>query len=388
MMTQKVKRSELLFFAAFGLYLFIQLLSSTLISAMIDLQGLRLFGFYTITVLLLCKFVFDNSLKQLWIYMLIIAVFLIVGLHAANIRDLLILALLTYEARNIRFFKVVNVSMIMIGACLILTVTLYWMGFFQRVDISNVRDQSGVIRQSLGFGWVTYSANYFLSYAICGIFLNKGRKHLFLFVFALGAVSIILFLLTNTRVAFYETILLLLLYILVEKRKLDLTRFFVVRLLLIFSFLICAVFSIWIAFNFDNGNPVMRMINEMMTYRLSLANTATKLYGINIWGNSIAWTLTPTATESYMYVDISYVQILIQYGLVVFIYVLLLFTLLMHRFVKDKNNIAIICLLMIALHSITDPQLFNLAYNPFLLALGLVLQRKRGIPQLPMVDNS
>ena len=366
----RIKKTELLFFVALGFYLLVQLLSSTLMSALLDFTMLRLVCFFTVVILLTLKLIIDSSHKRIWLYILILVLFLTVGLNATNIRDLIILGYLTTEARNIDIKKIVKEYIYITLILLIATIFLYYIGIFDTIDTTTVRS-TGEIRLSLGFRWTTYSANYFFSLILCILFLGPRKKYKGLLCLLLTVVAYLLYIATDTRIAFYESLGVIIIYYLSVIFNIQFDRSKVLRAILPLIFIICAAFSLWISFIYDSGNPVMASLNQLTSYRLSLAHRALQRYSIGLWGNRIEW-ITGNRYD-YFYVDSSYVQLIIQYGILVFIYVITLFTLLTRHYIYRRNTVAVVVLVMIAVHSITDPQLFNLAYNPFLLSLGMVI---------------
>ena len=366
----KVTKIELLYFIAVGIYLFVQLLSSTLFSAIYDLTSVRLISFFTILVLLTIKLIVDNSYKRVWLYMLILVVFLVVGLNATGIRDLIILGYLTIEARNIDINKIIKEYIYITLIVLIITISLYYIGIFDSIDTTIVRS-TGTIRRSLGFGWTTYAANYFFSLILCVLFLEPKKKYRGLLCLSLALIAYFLYIATDTRVAFYESIGVIIMYYLIVSINIQLDRFKVLRAIIPSVFVISAAFSIWISLIYDSGNPVMVSINQLSSNRLDLGHRALQMYSIGLWGNAIEW--VTSGGDNYFYVDSSYVQLVLQYGILILIYVVSLFTLLTRHYMYRRNTIAVLVFAMIAIHSITDPQLFNLAYNPFLLTLGTIV---------------
>ena len=75
--------------------------------------------------------------------------------------------------------------------------------------------------------------------------------------------------------------------------------------------------------------------------------------------------------DTYNYVDCAYLNILINYGVIVLL-ILCIGFMFIGKGVKEKNTCIVI--IFLAIHSITDPQLIELMYNPFLLLLGEFLR--------------
>ena len=385
----RIKKTEFLYFIALGFYLTVQLLSSTLVSAMVDLTMVRLLCFFTVIGLLTVQLTIELNRKYLWMYLLVLCLFAFVGLKVKYLRDLIILGYLTLEARNISFRKIVKVNVVIVGVIAVTTIMLFYCGMFKSVDTSTFREDGITRRLSLGFGWTTYAPNLFMSFVLGVLFLRPSRKYRWFLIFALILINYYLYKATNTKAAYYETFILLVLYIIVEQFHFDITKPKLFRAVLPLAFIVGAGLALWMSVKYDANNAIMSAINRLTTSRLSLTHKALELYPIRLFGNAIEWvTGVDLAQDTYFYVDSSYMLIIIQYGLLVFAYIVLLFTLIMRHFVYRKDNVALVCLVVIAVHSITDPQLFNVVYTPYLLALGLVLKNWKQTRQLKRVINS
>lgn len=385
----RIKKTEFLYFIALGFYLIVQLLSSTLISAMVDLTMVRLLCFFTVIGLLTVQLAIELNRKYLWVYLLVLCLFAFVGLKVKYLRDLIILGYLTLEARNINFRKIVKVNVMIVGIVAVATIMLFYCGVFKSVDTSTFREDGVTQRLSLGFGWTTYAPNLFMSFVLGVLFLRPTRKYRWFLIVVLILINYYLYKATNTKAVYYETYILLLLYIIVEQFHFDITKPKLFRAVLPLAFIVGAGLALWMSVKYNENNAIMSAINRFTTSRLSLTHKALELYPIRPFGNAIEWvTGVDLAQDTYFYVDSSYMLIIIQYGMVVFAYIVLLFTLIMRHFVYRKNNVALVCLVVIAMHSITDPQLFNVVYTPYLLALGLVLKNWKQTRQLKKEINS
>ena len=389
MREKRIKKTEFLYFLALGFYLTVQLLSSTLVSVMVDLTMVRLLCFFTVIGLLTVQLTIELNRKYLLVYLLVLCLFAFVGLKVKYLRDLIILGYLTLEARNISFRKIIKVNVVIVGVIAVTTLMLFYCGMFKSVDTSTFREDGITRRLSLGFGWTTYAPNLFMSFVLGVLFLRPSRKYRWFLIFVLILINYYLYKATNTKAVYYETFILLVLYIIVEQFHFDITKPKLFRAVLPLAFIVGAGLALWMSAKYNENNAIMSAINRLTTYRLSLTHKALELYPIRLFGNAIEWvTGVDLAQDTYFYVDSSYMLIIIQYGLLVFAYIILLFTLIIRHFVYRKDNVALVCLVVIAVHSITDPQLFNVVYTPYLLALGLVLKNWKQTRQLKKEINS
>jgi hypothetical protein len=130
-----------------------------------------------------------------------------------------------------------------------------------------------------------------------------------------------------------------------------------------------AVISILLSLGYNRFTWI-QSLNNILSNRLFYNAQAFIKYPISLYGNIMNWNMVGSVEQGYFYVDSSYIQILLQYGIVVFVVILFLLTVLMHSYQKSNDIMGVICLFIIAIHSTTDPQLFLLMYNPFVLSIG------------------
>ena len=116
----------------------------------------------------------------------------------------------------------------------------------------------------------------------------------------------------------------------------------------------------------------MSKLNDMLTGRLYLGNAAINQFGINLFGTEIEWILSDDSNKltDYLYVDSSYVNALLTYGPAVLALIIASFSVLIYRKHATGQYQFTIVLLLLAVHSFSDPQLMELRFDPFLMLLS------------------
>ena len=111
-------------------------------------------------------------------------------------------------------------------------------------------------------------------------------------------------------------------------------------------------------------NKIMALLNKMTTGRLKLGKKTFDYYDIQLYGQYIDMQGNGGTLEKpvdYTFIDCSYINILMRFGLIVFFVVLALITFLM---IKNRENLLIVYLIMlICLHSVIEHHLFEFYYN-------------------------
>ena len=90
----------------------------------------------------------------------------------------------------------------------------------------------------------------------------------------------------------------------------------------------------------------------------------------------------------YNYVDCSYLQILLEYGIVFLLICVLMYSYILYKAYQENNIYLCCCIIIILVFSITEPRLLNLMYNPFpLLAVSYLRSKERGSKNVLLKDG-
>ncbi len=221
-------------------------------------------------------------------------------------------------------------------------------------------------RYNLGFINSTVSANFAFHISLAYMFYKQDmfrlKDALLIFV-----PTTILYILTDTKAAYFELLLAILIFTFLKVIKRDWFKkaigFFSIWLMPLGA---CA--EIYIANDFTTSNPVYVIIDEAMTYRMSWGARALKTYPIGLFGNNITWAANGYDETSQL-VDMFYLRCAIQYG-IVFLCLIIIGFMGISAFLKSKENYyGCVIILILSLHSITDPQLLEYACVPLLIML-------------------
>lgn len=119
---------------------------------------------------------------------------------------------------------------------------------------------------------------------------------------------------------------------------------------------------------YSSDNSIMNKINAITTGRLKLGNDAVKKYGFSLWGNPfdmIGAGGDVVSRTDYNFVDSSYVMILVRYGVVLFVLTILAFLWLSIRAKKTGKRYLLVILSIVALQSVIEHHMLEIAYNLF-----------------------
>ena len=230
------------------------------------------------------------------------------------------------------------------------------------------------VRESLGFIYASTGASLYFGFILQYIFLRKERTRAWEFAI-LELVQVFFFIKTDSRLPFYFGTAVIILFFIESlcKTPWRFTRH-LKGLIYITPGILCVI-AVGGYFLFDLSSSFWNKINDFLSGRLSLGVNALSEYGIKVLGQPVVWIGNGSGKMEgvYNYVDCSYLQILIQYGILFLLAVMVLYTIGMICAYKAQDFWLIALFAVICVYSITEPYLLNLAVIPLpLLAVAKV----------------
>lgn len=228
------------------------------------------------------------------------------------------------------------------------------------------------IRHGLGLSYALVAPVMFFYLLLGYIYIRREKISYFEYIVA-AVIGVWLFKMTDSRMAFFMTELCVLYFVWAKLwgNRWRIQRKFS-RLLFLLPWII-SFFSILIHYIYNPRSSMWRLLNRLLSGRLSYGKDAFDKYGINLFGAPVQWigytAKTPDTTSAvgYNYVDCSYVQILVSYGLIFLFVVLLLYTCVVCRAIKIGDYFLVSIIFFVLMMAITEPRLMNFAYNPFVM---------------------
>ncbi|WP_304470964.1 hypothetical protein [uncultured Faecalibaculum sp.] len=252
------------------------------------------------------------------------------------------------------------------------------LGLFPNVIMDTER-----IRYSLGFTWVTSAPVLFVFASMLFLHLERRRLNGWMF-FLLLQVATALFILTDTKMAFFTALLVLTIGLIWWKKPqwLQVLENRWVREVILWLPVVLTVIALLLAvFYQDTG--VMAKVNDILSGRLANAAEAWQKYGLSLLGQPITWTgqgITYKPSMHYLYVDCSYLNILLNYGLIFLLLVLYWCRKVILNLYHRHDMLYLAFFVVIILFSFLEVRLINPLYDPFVVAagsyLGLAARRK------------
>lgn len=251
-----------------------------------------------------------------------------------------------------------------------------------------------VERHCLGFGYPTFLSHYWLAVTLLALYLSHWRPTFIRYACVFG-INFAIYYFTDARNSF-----LLVLVVLLGSgvarwarprfpQSLKPIANQILSHITICTVIISTVLLVMIPAESEIGSK----IDSLMSGRVSLTQEAFDQYDVKLFGQRITWSYMYVEGEAlktgymvngefveapYLYVDNSYFNRLLTWGLVPIALAIIALELTTCRLVHMRQYGLCIALAIFAVHAILDPQLFDLAYSPFLPLVGKCLLTKKG----------
>ena len=299
---------------------------------------------------------------------------IIVGYNSKHLLLFYISFLLIYSSRQIAFLEIIHIHFMVSITILLISFVGASLGVIEDKVVSESDFATLLLgndgkRHSYGYVWPTgfgiHASFICLSYWIYkkGI-LNVMEVFIFCLAIYLTASK------SNCRQASF-CILILLLFSWLKKKKhnpfcLHKTIF---KYVMAYSVVICFGVSVWVTLKFSQSDITWMAINSLSSGRLKLGQDAIEQYGIPLWGQYVELIGGDVRVEDYNYVDSSYVQSLLLWGIAMTSILIVLYTIISVKASKRNDIPLLVGCFVVAIAGMVSQYTFNIMYCPLLLAL-------------------
>lgn len=359
---------DILYLAAFSVYIIKAFLGTTMFFENIPNKISILVRIFMAIVIFAKIIIFDTySYKKLIVHF-IFANCIVLASLLSGYSNLLDLGILLIGAKDIELRKIVKTHFIIIAPLLAITVISSKIGIIENLQYLS---PNGKIRNSFGIIYPTNFASYIFYLVLSYSYIKKTKisciniavyislaAFIFNFCYAkLDAISIIL------------TVIVFLYIKSVYKFKFGR----IVENLLIYSMPICITVSIGITYIYTEYNNILFMLNKVLSDRLRLGNLGIQEYGLSLFGQQVTMNgyggKNDIETASYFFIDSSYIQMLLKYGIVLSIIICILIVVYCKKSIKQGNIKLPFIIALIAVNSTVAHHFLDLNYNPFILMI-------------------
>ncbi|MQB93615.1 hypothetical protein DN432_07430 [Lactobacillus reuteri] len=278
-----------------------------------------------------------------------------------------------FSARDINFKRILKTFLFFSIFDFLLTYISYILGIIG--SMSTIKD--GLLRNSIGFTYASFPSQL-LFHITCAFFVlkNKNLRNYHLVVFLI--LNYVIYNVTRTTSPFL--LICFLIMLLFMKINLHINIFidhgFFTKFLS-FSYWWSFFILLWLCFWAPSG--ITFAVDKLVNNRLRLSANGFYNFGVHLFGQKIDFNVLDSLgnyASNYNYIDSSYMNMLVVNGLIFFVIVMFLFTETLIESSKTKLDTLFVVLVIIAIHSMFDPQLLLLWYSPFPLLIGKYFYEK------------
>jgi hypothetical protein len=317
---------------------------------------------YICYLLAVIKIVKDGLYKKQIAEILIMGMFVVLAVMGSGNKTLIFYFLILLAAKDVEKSRIIKITLFVQTAVMVLIISMSQIGILP----DNIADADTRARHSLGFEWANTAPFFYFFMMMSYIYLRKEKLRV-IEIIIMEAINYVFYILTDTRMSFALSSLMLVYVFLMKfywqnrSDKIQKNKF----LILAPAVMCIAAIGIHVFYNPDNNR--WQSLNTLLSGRLKLGRDGIEKYGVSLFGTPIEWigfgSNAPKGT--YNYVDSSYVQIMLEYGIIFLAIIVVLYMYIMYMAVKEKDFYLQTMILFVVIFSITEPRLLHLAYNPF-----------------------
>lgn len=372
-LTIKLKKNEELFYLAYGMYLIISILQTSFYARYIV-------SWYKFAVIFCMALVCLQELrtskyskKTLGIFFVSVLIAMLMYLNGSI--PFMAIFVFVYCGRNIQFRRLASFTNFVSVITVMFVVLSALLGLIENYVGTHI----GHRRMYFGFLYGLFLPCYVFNFTALSIYI-RGSKIKLNQLFLLLLLNTILFFFSDARLSYYLALLLILIAYVLKVSPYFFVKKRVICFLMASSFVICAGISIYCTVFYNDSVKWLKTFNDLIGGRLSLGNMSLLKYGVSLWGQEdIKWVGSGldiygnAARGSYLFVDNLYIQLMQQYGIVVFLIYILLHTMAAFRCWKNQDYYSLSILTVLAGRAVVDNLSVQLYYNTFWFVIGSVL---------------
>lgn len=361
----KVKKVDLVYCIALSIFVISRILSHTSYEISTDIK--HAMTLVSTLVVVLKIILYDKlTLKEICLYGIVVLIAIISTINSKEY-EMLCSIIFMVGAKRVSFDSIAKTHRLVASTLMGITIFLSLFGVLRE----NLFYRGELLRRTFGYSYPTdFVAMIFYILLVDWFLCVTYKKDLIKRMIAYVIVSVLTLLLCDSRLGSLS-IALLIPASLMAKRFDELKKIPIVSFFEKYSIIICAMISVAIVNLYMKypSNSVMRMIDSILSFRITLTVWAVKMFGYSMWGRDIYTEYFAMNNTQWFFIDNSYYVMFIQYGMLFSIAILTLLTLNNKKLAEKNNDIIPMVFMLIALNSIAGQQLFLLEYNIFLLTL-------------------
>lgn len=339
-------------------------------------SGVLLMPFALLAVILQFASHIRDNLKILFSILLVAVyslVFIFNRTEHGNYGYLVLLGFMTAGCIGIHYRKILKIWCICVGCMIMFTFISASVGAAENLVyyVGGTRLQ---IRGSLGVIFPTDCATWVLFFLMMLWIADIGiPEWVMVILSAVSAVFARKYCDSNT--SFFCSLLLIMIIIFysLEKKYLSLLKPYlpvkrILNVIIMGIVPVSSIFMLLLAVLYGKGVGIAHRLDVVLHGRISLSWNAIETYGITLFGTNFEMIgngspLIPDKIK-YNFLDCSYINILIRYGIIIFILVIGMWIFIGIRTIKNNDRRLLFVMALISIHSVEEHHFIEAIYNP------------------------
>ena len=379
---KKPKSQDIIFWISYALFLIFGILSTSFYYKYFIGTPYSIIKYLCIGLLFFRELTIRKyNIQSLLIGLVFVALVLITR-SQASVSTVAFILIYVFCARNVEFEDIAWFSIWISSITVAFIIVSAQLGIIQDYIYSS----AARVRHYLGFRYALFGPTFLFNITGLVLYVKKAKikwKELAVLV----AINWWMFVMTNSRLSFYLSVLMVFLFGVLKVRP----NFFAFKRVLcwgmVFAFVLSFVVSVYFTVTYNPGVEWKYQLNTVLGGRLRLGQSSLLQSGISLFGQKVEMVgngLDAFGNKNinpYNYVDSFYIQILQRYGIIFSIVWIAILTFTLYCSYKINDYYMMICLVFIAGHCIIDDLSLSLYYNTFWFAGSIVMKNWHGVLQ-------
>ena len=325
---------------------------------------------------LLCVILFTSlpkyGVKSIWV-IFCVCILTYIGIVTDTSFRMLALTALIFGSKGLNFNNILKVYFCISALFFITTVGASLCGIIENRaiyswDLNRLSYSSSSVRFCYGYGWPTSMPVHCSIILLTYWYLKNGiLSKLDLGVFF--AIIYWMILHTDARLGVGSILGILLINIFYFLTRKTFPQYNKLYFILLYSIPFFFILALWATVAYRYNNFTWDFINYMLSGRLALGNEAIHNYGIPLLGQLVKLNGGDDSGIYYNYIDSSYIQLIVIYGIVYTALFLITYYFICHKAYKNNNYPLILAVLLTGVSGLISDYMLILTMNPFYIAL-------------------
>lgn len=370
---KKENTVNIIFYFAYALEIFYWMFSNVTM-----IGGYRIIAVKLAYFLLIVCFILNmtKNKKKDYIYIGLYIIISFLSMIVSDSNSILLIILFLIGMKQMKFKKIVKFDFYIKIIFLLIIVVLYKLNLTENYYMYRT---DGVMRSSMGFAHPNIFGTYIFLLCCEYIYIYYKRIKIIDYIVLMFS-SFIVYYFSNSRTAQIGIIVLIILTFFYNKGTIQqLLKLKLISGILRYLFIILTLMSYILGILYINENQSTISINSLVSNRIKMIAMFIDDYDVTLFGNNLELLGTKAALEKgevAKVLDNSYIKIILQYGILVYIMMASFFVRGIKKAEKEGDYILIILFTLFCIYGIMENVLVLLQYNIFLLYFSQVIYNK------------